>query len=224
MSTTTLNPETTLAELAVTHPAASRVFHRHALDFCCNGRRPLTEACAEKQLDAAAILREVESEEASASADVRWDERPLPELVDHILTFFHARIRTELPALIAMAERVEFRHADKASRPVGLADHLKNVHGEVLSHLEKEEQILFPMILGGFGQRAFTPIRVLEGEHDDHGAALRKVRALAHDLVPPPEACTTWKALYLRLSEFEAELMQHIHLENNVLFRRALYA
>lgn len=224
MSTTTLSPETTLAELAVTHPAASRVFHRHALDFCCNGRRPLTQACAEKSLDPGAILREVESEETSTDAGIRWDERPLPELVDHILTFFHARIRTEIPALIAMAERVEMRHADKPSRPVGLAEHLHNVHREVLSHLEKEEQVLFPMILGGWGPRAGVPIRVLEGEHDEHGAALRKVRELAHDLVPPPEACTTWRALYLRLSEFEAELMQHIHLENNVLFRRSLYA
>ncbi len=212
---------TTLAELATVLPAASRVFHRHGLDFCCNGARPLATACAERGLDPQAVLAEVAAEGQGVTRE-RWDQRPLAEIVDFIVGHYHRRLREELPQLLAMAERVEQRHADKPSRPQGLAAHLAHVHLAVLDHLEKEEQILFPMLKSGRGGMAAGPIQVMELEHDDHAASLRRTRALAHDLVPPQEACNTWRALYLRLAEFEAELMEHIHLENHVLFQRAL--
>ena len=92
----------------------------------------------------------------------------------------------------------------------------------MLEHLAKEEQVLFPLILGGRGRMAGGPISAMESEHDDHAASLRETRRLTADLVAPDEACTTWRALYLRLGALEAELMDHIHLENNVLFRRVL--
>ncbi len=212
---------TTLAELATVLPAASRVFHRHGLDFCCNGARPLAAACAERGLDPQAVLAEVAAEGQGLTKE-RWDQRPLAEIVDFIVGHYHRRLREELPQLLAMAERVEQRHADKPSRPQGLAAHLAHVHQAVLDHLEKEEQILFPMLKSGRGGMAAGPVQVMELEHDDHAASLRRTRALAHDLVPPEEACNTWRALYLRLAEFEAELMEHIHLENHVLFQRAL--
>lgn len=212
---------TTLAELATVLPAASRVFHRHGLDFCCNGARPLASACAERGLDPQAVLAEVAAEGQGVTKE-RWDQRPLAEIVDFIVGYYHRRLRAELPELLAMAERVEQRHADKPSRPQGLAAHIAHVHLAVLDHLEKEEQILFPMLKSGRGGLAAGPIQVMELEHDDHAASLRRTRALAHDLVPPEEACNTWRALYLRLAEFEAELMEHIHLENHVLFQRAL--
>lgn len=216
-------PTSTLAELAMVLPAASRVFHRHGLDFCCHGGRPLAEACAERGLDPQAVLAEVAAE-GQGVTKVRWDQRPLGDLVDFIVGHYHARLRAELPELLAMAERVETRHAEKASCPRGLAAHLAHVHQAVLEHLEKEEQILFPMLRSGRGSLAAGPIQVMELEHDDHAANLRRTRALAHDLTPPAEACNTWRALYLRLAELEAELMEHIHLENHVLFQRALCA
>lgn len=212
---------TTLAELATVLPAASRVFHRHGLDFCCNGARPLAAACAERGLDPQAVLAEVAAEGQGVTKE-RWDQRPLAEIVDFIVGYYHRRLREELPQLLAMAERVEQRHADKPSRPQGLAAHIAHVHLAVLDHLEKEEQILFPMLKSGRGAMAAGPVQVMELEHDDHAANLRRTRQLAHDLVPPDEACNTWRALYLRLAEFEAELMEHIHLENHVLFQRAL--
>ena len=215
---------TTLADLAVTHPAASRVFHRHGLDFCCHGRRPLAEACAERGLAAEGVIAEIAAEEAAAPDLPRWDERPLAELVRHIVDFYHQRLRVELPELISLAAKVETRHADKASCPRGLQAHLEEVHQAVLEHLAKEEQVLFPMILGGRGRMAAGPIHVMEAEHDDHAESLRKTRRLTADLVAPDEACPTWRALYLRLAALEAELMDHIHLENNVLFRRVLAA
>lgn len=213
----------TLADLAVVLPAASRVFHRHGLDFCCHGGRPLAVACAERGLDPAAVLAEIDGEQADPAAP-RWDERPLAELADHIEAHYHRRLRAELPELVALAAKVEAAHADKPSCPRGLRAHLAAVHESVLSHLAKEEQMLFPMIRAGRGRLAVAPIHVMETEHADHGQDLRRTRELTADLVAPPEACSSWRALYLRLHALEAELMEHIHLENNVLFRRVLVA
>ncbi len=224
MATQLPSPATTLAELAVTHPAASRVFHRHRLDFCCHGQRPLAEACAERGLSADAVIDEIAREQPPSVHPTRWDERPLAELVNHIVDFYHQRLRTELPELVSLAAKVESRHGEKPSCPRGLRAHLAEIHEAVLDHLAKEEQVLFPMILSGRLRGAFGPIHAMEAEHDDHAANLRKTRSLTADLVAPPEACPTWRALYLRLAAFEAELMDHIHLENNVLFRRALAA
>jgi regulator of cell morphogenesis and NO signaling len=215
---------TTLADLAVSHPSASRVFHRYGLDFCCHGGRPLADACAERGLDAERVVAEIATEEASSPDEPRWDERPIPELVDHIVRFYHLRLRAELPELISLAAKVETRHAEKASSPRGLRAHLEEMHEAVLEHLAKEEQILFPMILGGRGRMAAGPIGVMESEHEDHAENLRQTRRLTADLVAPEEACPTWRALYLRLGHLETELMDHIHLENNVLFRRVLAA
>jgi regulator of cell morphogenesis and NO signaling len=215
-------PAPSLADLAVTRPAASRVFRRHRLDFCCHGGRPLEAACVERGLSAEAVLAEIDQEEAATADMPRWAERPVAELVAHVVDVYHRGLREELPELVQMAAKVESRHAEKASCPRGLRAHLEEVHEAVLSHLAKEEQILFPMILAGRGRLAGGPIHVMEAEHDDHGESLQKTRRLTADLTPPEEACATWRALYLRLARLEADLMDHIHLENNVVFRRVL--
>ena len=217
-----IQTDITLSELAVKYPAASRIFHRHQLDFCCHGNRPLAQACAEVGLDPQFILNEIESEARPNAEIPRWDTRPVSELVSHIVNFYHRRLREELPQLVEMADKVERVHADKPERPAGLRDHLMAVHSAVLEHLMKEEMILFPMILDGRGPWASAPIHMMEIEHEDHAANLGRTRELTTNLIPPAVACTTWRALYSRLLDFEAELMEHIHLENNVLFRRAL--
>jgi regulator of cell morphogenesis and NO signaling len=212
---------TTLAELAVTHPAAARVFYSNRLDFCCGGKRPFADACRERGLDANAILDEIRRAEAVAEPAVRWELAPLPALVDHIVTHYHHRLRTELPHLVDMARRVEARHRDKASCPVGLTALLEHVEQSTLDHLEKEEVILFPLITRRACAHVAGPVSVMELEHEHHKESLLRIRALTTDLKPPAEACTTWRALYTGLQQFEQELMEHIHLENNVLFRRA---
>ena len=152
----------------------------------------------------------------------RWDAAPLAALVDHIRVRYHARLREELPRLAALATKVERAHANEPSCPVGLAAHLAAVDAAVAEHLAKEEQILFPMILAGARAQAHMPIRVMLQEHDDHAAALARTRALTADLTPPPGASGSWHALYAGLAELETELRAHIHLENHVLFPRAL--
>jgi len=217
-----MQPNTTLAELAVTHPGAARVFFRNRLDFCCGGRRPLSDVCAERGLNAETILAAIQSEDPLVTDDTRWDQQPLTALIDHIVATYHRRLRQSLPELIAMARKVEGRHREKPTCPKGLASLLEDAHAAVLDHLEKEEQILFPMIARGMGSRAAGPVLVMELEHEHHRENLVRIRAMTSDLTPPEEACTTWRALYLGLQQLEEELMQHIHLENNVLFSRAL--
>jgi len=212
----------TLADLAITHPGATRVFLRHGLDFCCRGRRPLGEVCTEKGIDPKTVLAEIDNEDGRGHELSDLAGKPIGELVDFIEGYYHKRLRAELPELITMAEKVEQVHADKATCPRGLSDHLRMIHGAVLDHLAKEEQVLFPMTRGGYRERAGAPIRVMEQEHEDHGRNLESLRALAHEFIAPPQACATWKALYLRLGRMSDELMEHIHLENNVLFPRVL--
>jgi len=217
-----LTTQTTLAELAVKQPAASRVFQRYRLDFCCHGNRPLQEACDEYGLASESVLAEIESEGRKGGEVSRWEDRPLSELIGWIVNYYHRRLREELPLLVAMAGRVEQVHRGKPACPRGLASHLELMHVAVLEHLFKEEAVLFPMIRAGAGPRAAAPVHTMEIEHEDHGESLRRIRELTSNFALPPEACTTWVALYQRLEGFEAELMEHIHLENNILFRRAL--
>lgn len=215
--------DTSLAELATHSPAASRVFRRYGLDFCCAGRRTLAVACGDKDLDAVAVLREVEDESTHASPDaVDWRTRPLTELIAHIVHHYHEPLRPELDRLIEMAAKVERVHADKEGCPHGLADLLRAARHELDSHMRKEESILFPLIASGAGRSAMGPISVLTHEHDEHGDQLRRIRALTGELVAPSRACVTWKALYLGLDALERDLMEHVHLENYILFPRAL--
>jgi regulator of cell morphogenesis and NO signaling len=215
---------TSLGELARVHPSATRVFLRHRLDFCCGGKRSLIDACEAAGLDPAEILAEL-NHEATRGDDVPgWDNRPLGDLVDHIETHYHAALRRDLPSLIEAARRVERVHATKPAVPAGLGDVLLAFHAELDQHMAKEETILFPMLRRGVrGEAVYMPVRVMEHEHDGHADKLREIRALTDDLTLPAHACATWTALYHGLETVEAELMQHIHLENNVLFARATH-
>lgn len=214
----------TLGQLATTHPASTLVFLRHRMDFCCGGGRTLSDACLAAGLDPELVIAEIAAEESTEPSE-RWDEKPLPELIEFILGRYHEPLRADLPVLINAARRVERVHGNKANCPHGLASYLEQVDTEVRQHLLKEEQVLFPAILSGSrGVHVNMPIRVMMQEHDDHNANLQRLRELATDFSPPPEACATWRALYAGLQKLESELMDHIHLENNVLFPRALNA
>ncbi len=212
----------TLGQLATSHPAATHVFLRHRLDFCCGGRQKLADACLAAGLDPTQVIAEIAAEGSPRESEC-WDTRPLSELIDFILVRYHEPLRADLPPLIEAAKKVERVHANKPGCPHGLAKHLEQLDTEVRQHLAKEEQVLFPAIQSGSrGAHIQMPIRVMMQEHDDHGANLRHLRELATDFQPPLEACATWRALYAGLDKLESELMEHIHLENNVLFPRAL--
>ena len=216
-----LRPEDSLAALATRIPSASRVFMRHSLDFCCGGRRSVADACAERGLDPRAILDEI----AAAPDDGRasWQDRPLAELIDHIIETHHRPLDEELPRLAAMAKKVFAVHADKdPERLAALAAVVQRVADDLAQHMHKEESVLFPWIVNGHGRTAGQPVRVLMSEHDDTAKDLARIRELTDDFVPPRGACATWRALWLGLEALDADLRTHIHLENNVLFPRAL--
>lgn len=215
MSTLTASTsDRSLAEIARELPGATAVFRRHKLDFCCGGNQSLGEAAAELGIDAGGVERELA---ALAPAEAEAPEAPLP-LIDHILTRFHETHRRELPELITMAHQVEETHAQHPQVPKGLARLLEHISEAIEEHMQKEEQILFPMMRAGMSGMVSGPIAVMEHEHVEHGERLRQLEAMTHDHTPPVDACTTWKALYAGTRKLVDDVMQHIHLENNVLF------
>ena len=211
-----------LGSIAGEMPGATRIFNAHKLDFCCAGHLSLSEAIAQRGIDADAILAELQALEALGSDDVDWRVAPEAELIGHILSRYHARHREQLPELIRLAQRVEQVHGDRNDCPAGLTDLLRYMLQELESHMLKEEQILFPALLDGLGPMTAAPISVMRMEHEHHGEALQRLHALTQQITPPEDACNTWRALYRGLDEFVSDLMQHIHLENNVLFINAL--
>lgn len=211
-----------LGALAIAIPRASKLFRDYDLDFCCGGKQTLERAASRKELD----LDKLESELAALAADPvdtrDWCLAPLAEIIDYILPRFHQRHREQLSELVLMAEKVERVHGDKPTCPRGLAKQLNLIRLDLENHMMKEEQILFPLIKQGMGQQAAGPISVMEHEHDEAGEQLEVVKFLTNNVTPPEGACNTWQALYNGINTFISDLMEHIHLENNLLFPRAL--
>lgn len=211
-----------IGQLARRIPGATRVFHEHQLDFCCGGKHSLREAAEARGLDAATIAERLAQLQTSGLPGERdWNAVPPTELIDHILERFHERHREQLPELIRLARRVEQVHGERADCPAGLADHLSAMHQELESHMQKEEQVLFPMLRSSYAAAASGPVAVMRMEHDQHGVALQHLAELTRDFTLPRDACNTWRALNLGLRTFRDDLMQHIHLENNILFEGA---
>lgn len=221
---TSLTCEQTVGQLATEHPLATRVFARHGIDYCCGGGLPLSRACEQRGLDATAVLAEIEHELASSVATPeRWDDAPLEALIDHILATYHAPLEEELPRIEEMAVKVSRVHGDKAPDVLPEIESIVvSLREEMEQHMKKEELILFPMIRQGRGAEADGPVSVMEHEHADVGNALRRLRELTGGYTVPEGACNTWRALWHGLADLERATHEHIHLENNILFPRAL--
>ncbi len=214
----------TVGELATTRPVSVKVLQRHGIDFCCGGARPLDEACAAKGVALGALLAEVDALETDARPDERrWDEAPLESLVEHILVKHHRPLDSELPRLDHLVRKVTGVHHDTAPDTMqGLRTAWSDLVEDLVPHMKKEEQVLFPWIRSGQGASAAAPVQVMESEHEHVGQTLAELRRLTNDYVVPDEACGSWRALWHGLEALEADLHRHIHLENNVLFPRAL--
>jgi regulator of cell morphogenesis and NO signaling len=212
----------TIAEIAAHLPGATAVFRAHRIDYCCGGARPLAEAAAER----AVPLEEIEAALGQLAAAAPTPEAGMTDaasteaLIDHILVRYHETHRRELPELLRLAQRVEQRHAGHPLVPLGLAAALQETAEALHEHMEKEEQILFPLMLRGGHPMLYAPIGRMRGEHDEHGERLLELERRAHGFTLPPEACATWKALYAGLRKFVDDVREHVHLENNVLFPR----
>ncbi len=208
----------TLADIATSWPYSTAVFRRYKLDFCCNGATYLRDAVAARGLPLPEIERDLDSIADHAG--------PVPEpmetsaFIDHIESKFHRVHRRELPELVRLARRVEAVHRHNPAVPRGLADLLDQMGRELESHMEKEEVLLFPWLRQGGGPMIARPISAMIVEHEEQSAGLRGLSVLTNEFSVPEDACTTWRALYLGVRKFSSDLMEHIHLENNVLFPR----
>jgi len=206
----------TVAEIAAVLPGSTAVFRRHKLDFCCGGEARLADAAAMRRADLATVeaeLAALEMPELPAPAST-------PDLIALILIRYHAVHRHELTKLVRLAWRVEAVHGDNPDCPRGLAELLDAIGTELEHHMQKEEQVLFPMMIRGGAPMIGQRIAVLRHEHENHGLHLHALAALTRDATPPHGACTTWRALYAGVRKLTDDLIEHIHLENNVLFPR----
>ncbi len=228
--------ETTVADVAAGHPGTIRVFQRHGVDFCCGGKRPLSEVCEEKGLAFEVLRADLHLAMAAPAPDAHdWTTAPLTELVAHIVPRYHDTLREELPRLAAMAEKVARVHGERHPEVIQVDRTHRALVADLMPHMMKEERILFPYLAGmdeivrlgrAFGGSPFgtvkNPIQMMEVEHEAVGQLLADLRGITSSYTAPEDACNTYRGLYHGLVELERELMEHIHLENNVLFPRSV--
>lgn len=225
-----ITPDTHVADLATSSPATIKVFQQYGIDFCCGGHRPLSEACAERAVNVDVVIDALEHSLAESSADADWKDARLSALVEHIQQRFHEPLRQELPRLAAMLDKVISRHGDRHGDMLrSLGRVFGDFQSDLLSHMEKEDLVLFPAVTAlergeasALGQWHWIagPIGMMELEHADAGAALAEMRRLTNGYTPPADACPTFQGLFFGLAELEREMHLHVHLENNILFPR----
>jgi regulator of cell morphogenesis and NO signaling len=226
---------TTIREIVANDYRAAAIFQKHGIDFCCGGNRPIAEACEEKGLDAAAVTTELEAALAPASDAPRVNVWELDFLADYIVTNHHGYVRSAIGTIGAHTKRVAEVHGERHPETVEIAARFADIAAEMTMHMAKEERMLFPYIKAlavarrtnapapraPFGTIA-NPIRMMEAEHQSAGDTMAEIRRLSRGYAPPDDACTTYQVTYKELEAFEADLHRHVHLENNVLFPRAL--
>lgn len=231
MAKLVLTPETRVSEIAATYPSAMRMMEALKIDFCCGGQRPLAEAAQAAGVPvetAIAVLQTAITQAASeAGAERDWTEAPLDELMTHIVATHHQTLYQELPRLDAMLELVARVHGPNHGDVLSpLLTTFRGLKEELESHLDAEEQAVFPairrLLAGESGNGVREEVADLTAEHDLAGEALAKMRQLTNDYAVPEDACNTFLALYDGLQEMERDLHRHVHLENNILFPRVL--
>jgi len=228
-----LSAEMTVGEIASLRPASTRLFERYRIDFCCNGVIPLEDACGTLNLDPAQLLAEIEGASPVPEDDRDWTSASLNDLLDHILDRHHGYLKSELPRLAAILGRLESTH--RYPMVAGMAPIFRALQVELEAHLWKEENVLFPLIRalemtdGTSSTRPpihceslRNPIRVMCLEHDSAGGALARLSALSDGYTAPGGSCNTLKAFCSGLEQLAHDLHCHIHLENNILFPRAI--
>ena len=233
-----IQPTSTLGEIAAQSLQAVRAFEKAGIDYCCGGRKSIQQACSEKGIPWEPLAAAIQAETAADTANDAtrdWHREPMSALIRHILSTHHEYLKSELPRLSGELGRVQKAHPKHADIIAPLMEVYTALFAELDPHMAKEERVLFPHIERmeaaadsgqPFARPPFAtfrnPIGMMESEHETAGQCLAEIRRLTADFTPPPDACATWRALYAGLAELEKDLHRHIHLENNILFPRAL--
>lgn len=227
-----IQPTNTVAELALNNPASTRVLEKYGIDYCCGGNRPLGEACREAGVEFDELIGMIDQ---APGQETDWRRESVSGLIDHIVDTHHVFTRSELTRITGLLDKVYNRHGANHPELLPLRERFEALRGDLIPHMLKEEQILFPYMKQlehavGAGTRppepffmtVRNPVRMMEREHDTAGDLLREMRGLTRDFTPPDDACMSYRTLYGALADFEADLHRHIHLENNLLFPRAV--
>ena len=230
-----LDLQSTIGELVKERPGRSRIFERLEIDYCCGGKLSLAQACESQQLDPQTVLQELREADVHPDPDemplIDADAMSLTELVDHIEQTHHETMKTELPRLDALTQKVLEVHGTADPRLADVRRAFVTLYEEVVGHMEKEEKVLFPIVRQMESARDLSacdggsianPIRQMEHEHDEAGKALAIMHGFTDGYQPPQWACNTYRAMLDGLRQLEWDLHQHIHKENNVLFPKAI--
>lgn len=229
--TKTKAAEKTVADILMENPKAATVFKKYHIDYCCKGGKLFEEACAEAGLDPKALQEEIDHTTESAPFNVRARKWTLDFLADYVVNNHHQYVREVTPDLLALSNKVTRVHGNSHPELHDIDKTINAIAGELMQHIEKEEQILFPAIKQLFRQEndmtfPFTtiqaPIRMMEDEHTQAGEGFEKIRELSDHFTVPQDACTSYRLLFDMLAAYEDDLHQHIHLENNILFPKAI--
>lgn len=227
--------EKTLAEIVTDNIRSAIIFEEAGLDFCCKGKRSLKDACAEKNIDVQKIVNELVNLSNTSNGAQNINDWQLDFLVDYIMNNHHQYVRRMIPVISLHTDKVASVHGKNHLETLQIADLFLAVREELEGHMMKEERVLFPqikqMVLNQKENSQYfpppfgtiqNPIRMMEFEHTNAGDALQQIRELSNNYSYPEDACSTFKALYSELKEFEEDLHKHIHLENNILFPKAI--
>lgn len=232
------NSETKVKDIALSDSAARQVLEEAGLDYCCGGGKSLHEACLHADTSTEEILNRLRQNTENRGPDeVNWMAAPLRELTRYIREKHHRYVREAIPRTQALLDKVIAKHGKDHHEVSDIRRVFTDVGREMIMHMQKEEQILFPYIDAleqavdahgsvepPFFQTVKNPIHAMMKEHDAAGELVKQIRSLSGEYTAPADACTSFKTLYEGLEEFEADLHQHVHLENNVLFPRAVEA
>jgi len=231
-----INTGMTVREVAMELPQSTRLFEKLRIDYCCGGHKPLAEACASAGVDVDDVmemLADVTQSEDTSKLD--FQNIPLPELITYILDTHHVFTKSEMERLQALTDKVIAAHGANHPELLQLRELWQRLCADLKPHMFKEEQVLFPYMIAmaraadhkwpapfaPFGT-VNNPIRMMMREHDVAGEIVRELRALTSDYKAPADACISYQTLYQALENFETDLHQHIHLENNILFPKAI--
>jgi regulator of cell morphogenesis and NO signaling len=237
MNPTTFDRNRRVREIAIDHPASTRVFESFGIDYCCTGRRPLQEACKSANAPLDKVVQALDELLASnaPAEEQSWTTSSLAELTAHIAGRHHRYIRDETPRIERLLQTVLGRHGKAHPELSEIQETFAALSSELFAHMWKEEQVLFQLLDGmenaarfeagarsGYFGSVELPISRMLADHDDAGALTAKIRDLSAGYRAPEGSCPIYRGLYQALQDFERDLHQHVHLENNILFPRAL--
>lgn len=230
-----ISKENTVASYVTQNIKTAHVFKKHGIDFCCGGAVSLAKACAKAGVDLGTLKKDLLATEEKIPRNLNFNSWELDFLSDHIVHFHHSYVEESIPLIYQYAAKVAKVHGGHNPELIEIQQLFSQVANELSAHLKKEELVLFPFIKelveadrgnipvpnAAFGS-VDNPIKMMEAEHEEAGEIMKKISALSGRYTPPEHACNTYRAFYAKLDEFEQDLHQHIHLENNILFPKAL--